>query len=154
MNKPKAIGTACETAIVRWVRPRGFPGADRAPLKGNADEGDVWLCPGALIESKGGHRAETASDALIAEWLVETEVERVNHGADVAALVTKRKGKGPANAGSWWAYLPGRTYTRLALDASGGTGEYPTTADDLPAVRITLADLVTLLRRAGYGDPL
>jgi hypothetical protein len=72
---------------------------------------------------KGGKRAETASDALVAAWLEETEVERRNRGADVAALVLKRKGKGAAsNAGQWWAHLPGRTYVELAIQRPRAVG--------------------------------
>lgn len=150
-NKPKAIGTACETAVVRYLVPNGFGSAERSALHGGLDEGDITGTPGIAWEVKGGHAAETASDAQIDAWLVETEVERVNRRADVAALVTKRKGKGATSAGQWWAWLPGRTFVELA---TGCSVSYCTDRFALPAVRITLADLVTLLRRAGYGDPI
>jgi hypothetical protein len=154
-NKPRAIGTAAETGVVRYCKPNGFPHADRLALHGALDEGDVQLCPGVVLEVKGGKRAETASDALVTAWLDETEVERRNRGADVAALVLKRAGKGQKNAGAWWVYLPGWTYVWLAT-----IGDLvhlvciQTRGDDLPPVRITLAALVDLLRAAGYGDPL
>lgn len=157
-NRPKTIGTRCETAVVRYLAGNGFGGAERLALHGALDEGDVSACPGVVVEVKGGARAETASDALVASWLDETEVERVNRGADVAALVLKRKGKGAANAGQWWAYLPGRTFVELADLAAGCGGDYPDgyaqTHHAAPAVRITLAELAELLRRAGYGDPI
>lgn len=152
MNKPKAIGTAAETAVVRYCQGRGFPFAERIALHGALDEGDVALCPGVVLEVKGGARAETASDAVIAAWLDETETERVNRGADVAALVTKRKGKGAPNAGQWWAYLHGWAFYCLAeLTVTDRVDRAPIA--DLPAVRITLAELVALLRAAGYGTP-
>jgi hypothetical protein len=156
-NKPKAIGTAAETGVVRYCQPNGFPFAERLALHGALDEGDVQLCPGVVLEVKGGKRAETASDALIASWLDETEAERVNRRADVAALVTKRKGKGAPNAGQWWAYLPGWAFVCLAMTVHrvdvNPLGMSLAHAE-LPAVRITLAELVELLRRAGWGDPI
>lgn len=151
-NKPKAIGTRTETAVVRYLRPNGFGGADRAPLKGANDEADVWPCPGVVIEVKGGKRAEQASDAVIAAWLAETETERRNNRADVAALVCKRAGKGAPNAGQWWAFLPGWQFVALAAP-SVAVGS-PELGAHLPPVRMTLAELVTLLRRAGWGDPI
>ena len=167
-NKSGNIGTRTETAIVRHLRANGFGGADemtradRIRLKGTHDEGDIGVCPGVMIEAKGGHTAEQASDNLIATWLDDTEVERRNRGADVAVLVLKRKGKGAPNAGAWWAFLPGWAYVYLA-DATAAHAGAPwlnadayrdTRAGHLPAVRVTLADAVELLRHAGYGDPL
>lgn len=147
VNKPKAIGTAAETAFVRWVQPRGFPGAERLALHGTLDEGDATLCPGVGAEIKAGKAAESASDAQITTWLAEAEQERRNRGADVMLLVTKRKGKGAASAGQWGAHLPGWVFVALT---SGDVGCVP----HWPAVRMTLDDALTLLRRAGYGDPL
>src|SRR5690606_39625587 len=100
VNKPKQIGTAVETAIVRAARTRGFPNADRLTLTGATDRGDIGLCPGVIIEAKGGQQAKTASDALIAKWLTETETERQNAGAAIAFLVTQRPGIGLPNARS------------------------------------------------------
>jgi hypothetical protein len=155
-NKPKAIGTRTESAVVRYLNVSGFGGAERLALHGALDEGDVSACPGVVLEVKGGKRAETASDALVAAWLDETEVERRNRGADVAALVLKRAGKGATNAGAWWVYLPGWTFVYLAelpltvLPAA----MYQLSNRRAPAVRVSLDAFVDLLRRAGYGDPL
>jgi hypothetical protein len=144
-NRPKQIGTAGETAVVRHAQPNGFPGAERLALHGTLDEGDATLCPGVGVEVKSGKAAEQASDAQIATWLAEAELERVNRGADVMLLVTKRKGKGAASAGQWWAHLAGWAYVMLAGRTS---------APNLPAVRITYDEALTMLRRAGYGDTL
>lgn len=164
-NKSGAVGTWTETTIVRYSRANGFAGADemtkaqRLRLNGAQDQGDIGLCPGVMIESKGGHAAENASDNQITTWLVDTERERRARGADVAILVLKRKGKGAANAGQWWAFLPGWTFFYLA--ETPAISPSPLTAAEaghylahLPAVRMTLADAATLLRSAGYGDPL
>lgn len=153
MNRPKAIGTSVESATVAYVRRHGFPTADRLTLSGTADRGDVrltaGLTAGVVVECKGGATAERASDALIAAWLDETERERVNAGAAVALLVTKRKGYGAARAGSWWAHV------RLSVLDDLADGAVPVT-DALRRipVRLTLDDALHLLRSAGYGTPL
>lgn len=158
-NKPKAIGTACETAVVRYLVPNGFDGAERTALHGSLDEGDVTGTPGVAWEVKGGHAAETASDGQVDAWLVEAEVERVNKRADVAVLVLKRKGKGAPSAGQWWAVLPGWAFVYLARSAWPTSSAWAGEACQLayghtPAVRMTLADAVALLRHAGYGTPI
>lgn len=144
VNRPKQIGTAAETAVVRAARPRGFPHADRLTLTGNQDRGDVGLCPGVVIEVKGGDTARTASDGLIDAWLIETERERVHARADVAFLVTQRPGVGPANAHRWWAWF--------RLGWLPGLIVVP--PHDQLVVRMQLGDALQLLRGAGFGDPL
>lgn len=163
-NRPKQIGTWTESAFVRWCRGRGFAGAERLALHGTLDEGDVSLCPGVMAELKGGKAAEAASDRQIVDWLADTETERAARGADVAFLCWKRKGKGAASAGQWWAAFHGDTYTLLAVAV--GNNVNASSADiglraymrplthPLPPVRLTLDDALRLLRRAGYGDPL
>ncbi|HEY9249376.1 MAG TPA: hypothetical protein VIO38_09605 [Rariglobus sp.] len=143
VNKPKSIGTAVETAVVRVARQHGFPNADRLTLTGNKDRGDIGLCPGVVVETKGGRAAETASDNLIQAWLVETETERLNAGAAQAFLVTKRAGVGASNAHRWHAWLrlgwlPGETDPRTAH----------------MVVRMSLGNMLTVLRASGWGDPL
>nr|QOL00360.1 hypothetical protein [uncultured organism] len=154
-NKPKAIGTAGETAVVRYLRLNGFEGAERLALHGTQDEGDATLCPGVMVEVKSGHAAETASDNQIIDWAVETEIERVNRGADIGLLVLKRKGKGAANAGQWWCILPGWAFHYLArcqyLSFDSPAMSYGL---KLPPVRLTLAEVAAMLRRAGYGTPI
>ncbi len=156
-NKSGDIGTRTETAIVRYARANGFAGADemtraqRLRLNGARDQGDIGLCPGVMVGSKGGHAAEQASDALIATWLGDVEAQRRVRGAAVAFLVTKRKGKGYGNAGAWWAHMPGNVFVDLALLNEARNGTFQT---DLPAVRLLFADALILLRRAGFGDPI
>jgi hypothetical protein len=159
-NKPKAIGTAGETAVVRFLGPNGFSGAERSALHGGQDQGDITGTPGVAWEVKAGHVAEVAADGSLATWLAQTEAERLNRGADVAVLVLKRKGRGAARAGEWWAYLPGWAFVMLArlplpaVDKAHPWQVWEFTYRSAPIVRITLAEVVTLLRRAGYGDPL
>lgn len=149
VNKSKNLGTQAESAVVRAARTRGFPGAERRALAGAADRGDILLAPGLIAEVKGGQAAKTASDAQIATWLAQTETERVHAGADVAILVTARAGIGAPNAHRWHAHLRLTDFLRL-LGGLGGV--------DLPdphtPVRTTLDDALTLLRAAGYGEPI
>lgn len=146
-RRPRDIGTAAETAVVRAARPRGYPWADRLAGHGNADVGDVMLCPGVVVEVKGGDAAKTASDLQIINWLDETECERGNAGAAVAFLVVQRPHVGAINAHRWWAWW------RLGWVSDLGPSVGIDGAAMLP-VRMTLADALTMLRAAGYGDPL
>jgi hypothetical protein len=142
MTRPKDIGTAAETAVVRYLRTAGFPHAERRALAGTHDLGDIVGTPGVCWEVKGGKAAKTASDGQVAAWLGETERERRNAGADVGVLVMARSGIGPANAGRWWAVLDGWH----AAWFTGGvyTWHYP--------IRLQLADVAAALICAGYGD--
>lgn len=148
VNKPKNIGTAAETAVVRYLRANGFPQAERRALTGSLDQGDVTGIPGVVIEVKGGQAAKTASDGQVAEWLTETETERRNAGADIGVLVLARSGIGPANAGRWWAVLPSCDVPLvLGATSSGAHRNFGA------AVRMHLGFVALMLRHRGYGDP-
>lgn len=151
MNKPKAIGTKAETAVARYLQAHGFPHAERRSLRGVLDAGDITGCPGVCIEVKGGDTAKSASDLLVADWLAETETERVNAGAHVGVLVLQRRGVGLANAGRWWAVMRLGDVLDAAVTAAAGQGVW---RDYDAPVRMLLADAVRLLRGAGYGQPL
>lgn len=147
-RRPKDIGTAAETAVVRYLRTAGFPAAERRALKGSLDEGDITGTPGVCWEVKARNRP--VSDAQIITWLDETATERNNAGADVGVLVIRRAGVGPARAGSWWAVLPAYQVIALGMDVHSHTRR---PADLAFPVRLLLSDAVRLLRLAGYGDP-
>jgi hypothetical protein len=149
-NRPRNIGTAAETAVVRYLQTHGFPNAERRSLRGILDAGDITGTPGICWEIKAGAAAKTASDGLVAQWLAETEQERVNARADVGVLVLARKGVGAVNAGRWWAVLRLEATDMLAI---GYPPNFVTDAPLIP-VRIHLSDTVTWLRHSGYGDPL
>lgn len=150
VNRPKNIGTAAETAVVRAARTRGFPHADRLTLTGNKDRGDISLTPGVIVEVKGGEKARNASDLLIETWLTETERERQHAGADVALLVTQRRGVGYPNAQKWWAWWRLSSLVSLAADVPASTVPIHRTL----VVRMLLDDALTIIRTAGYGQPL
>jgi len=134
-NRPRNVGTAAESATVRYARDHGFPMAERRALRGASDAGDVLLCPGVIVEVKAGQAARAASDTLVHNWLEQTERERRNAGADIALLVTVRPGIGAGNAGRWWAHIRSETHRGAPI-------------------RLHLADALIWLRALGWGDPL
>lgn len=154
MNRSKAIGTAAESAVVKAARTRGFPHAERVVLHGNLDQGDVRLTPGltagVIVEVKGGHAAENASDGQVAKWLTETQAERIHANADHALLVTKRKGIGHENAHRWSAWLTLWDFRRLIGWPWVYGGEH---VNAFP-IHLTFDSALALLRAAGYGDPI
>lgn len=149
-NKSKNIGTAGETAVVRFLAANGFPHAERRALCGNHDFGDVTGTPGLCWEVKAGHAAERCAGADLRAWQDQTDIETRNSKADIGILVLKRKGVGADNAGQWWAYL--RAWD-LAQCIAGGVLIVEQTAPN-PYVRVLLKEAVRVLRHAGYGDPL
>lgn len=139
--RPKDIGTAAETAVVRALRRNGFPHAERRALHGNQDLGDITGTPGLVWEVKGGEAAKAASDGQVQLWLDETETERNNAGACYGILVLQRRGIGPANADRWWAIR--RVKIGDWLDPV-----------EVVTVRMTLADMCVFLRSLAFGQPL
>jgi hypothetical protein len=101
MSRSKDIGTRGETAVIRYARDHGFPAADRRPLKGSLDEGDILLCHQAILEVKSGKTAQNASYNQKLAWLAETERERVNAATLLGALVVQRRGFGVGRVESW-----------------------------------------------------
>lgn len=149
VNKAGNIGREAENAVVRQMRLRYWPHSERRRLMGVEDQGDInpgveTLC----IEVKGGNAARTASDNQVAAWMLETERERRQAGANIGVLVLQRKGIGPANADRWWALFP-------LVDIAGMTGSDIAVPLDLATkpVRMLLGDALDLLGRSGYGDP-
>jgi hypothetical protein len=143
MSKSKQIGTTAETWLVKYLKSEGFSDADREPLRGKLDTGDVRTA-GVCWEVKAGATAKGASDGLVASWLAETEAERVNAGADLGVLVMARASYGEKRVGQWWAVVPLWAFLELH---EVGLGPGPT-----EPVRVHLATLVGLLKDAGYGD--
>jgi hypothetical protein len=150
VNRPKVIGTKAETATVRYLRTAGFPGAERRALRGTLDAGDIAGTPGVCWSVKGGQAATTASDGQVQAWLDEAMKQASNAGADVGVLVLNRRGIGPANAGRWWAVMPGWQYEALCGGGAvlGGRGwEF----GDRGPLRMHLSQACALLVYAGYG---
>ena len=155
-TRPRDIGTAAESAVLRVLRT-AFPSAERSPLHGGLDEGDIIGTP-FTWEVKGGHAAENASDGQIMAWLDETATEVANRQkaftyrglgdslVNIGFLVTKRKGKGMTSANLWWAHLKSDDFARIMI---GGDSE-----EEMPVVpvRLLLEDLLEVLRINGYTE--
>lgn len=132
VNKPKAIGTAGESGVVKAAQRLGFPMADRQPLRGANDQGDATLLPGVIVSVKAGKAAKTASIAQVEQWWDEARGMAVRAEAEVVLLVVARNGYAPARAEFW----------RCFFEMDGLTVEAP------------FGRVLRLLRRWGYGAPL
>lgn len=156
VNKPRNIGTAGETAVVRVFQSMGWPNAKRHALSGSKDIGDLNVDPRFVVEVKAGEAARSASDGLVAKWLQETEVERVNAGAEFGILVVQRRGIGAANAHRWWAILPLWAILTLRPQASIGLDSRPDPemllGSAVSPVRMLLGDAIDLIRGASPQD--
>ena len=147
-------GKVQERAIVRWAKTHGFPHADRVIRTGagngyahRADEGDIWLAPGVVVQSKRLSPVNRAERA-VAVWLEQTEAQRVAAGADIGLLVVRREGC--ADVGQYWCHLRMSDLQRLtwpdATPADLGVGD--------PPLRLQLRDVAVVLRAYGYGQAL
>ena len=92
MNPSKDKGTRRETTAKRYLQASGWPEADRQPLRGNRDHGDLVVCRTPKIVAEVKYRDRTFSDAQVLRWLEETETEAVHAGADLSVLIVARKG--------------------------------------------------------------
>ena len=145
VNRPREIGTAAETAVVKILRDY-FPDADRSPLRGNRDQRDIrgtgdfiWeVKAGAVARGRAG-LAETAA-GNVTEWLRQTEQERIHAGSRFSVLVTVRAGVGPKNARRWWAWL----HTAAFADIMGAPGHQNATP-----LRLELGALLDILADQG-----
>lgn len=146
VNRPKAIGTRAESAVTRFAQEFGYPFADRQPLRGNKDQGDILFCPGFIGEVKGGDAARYASDAQILSWLIETTVERDNAAADMAILVVARW-RQPTSR--WWGVMWADDVVTLSSEDAKPAGH-----SLVIPVRFLLSDALALTRGAGWGDAL
>jgi hypothetical protein len=104
-NRSKSKGTAAETAVVDYLRARGFPYAERRAMRGNNDQGDISGLPGVVIEVKA------CREMALAEWVDEAETERCNAGADLAVVWHKRRGR--SSAGGWYVTMTGEALAGL-----------------------------------------
>jgi Holliday junction resolvase len=133
MTKSKALGTAAETAVVRYLQ-NWWPAAERRALSGSKDKGDVAGINSVCIEIKA------AKTQLIGPWQRETLTEMANAGASACMLVVKRPYK---TAARWDAYVPAET-----LDDTTG-GFLP--AEELDSwMRMDLVLAAAMLKRVGY----
>lgn len=113
MSAAKAKGTREESGLVTWLRANGFPYADRVPLSGKHDRGDVTIGPGSpVIEVKNQKRHS------LGEWLDEAHAETVNARAPFGVVWFHRRGKG--SPGDAYVLMDGKTFTKLLNEAGYG----------------------------------
>lgn len=110
MSASRRKGTAWESAIVDFLRLRGWPNAERRAMGGANDRGDIAGVLGVVIEAKNARTTDLAG------WWAEAEQERRNDGARHAVLWLKRRGK--SGAGDGWVVMDGETFAAL-LDEAG-----------------------------------
>ena len=115
--RPRDIGTRAETAVVKHLRELGWTAADRQPLRGRQDQGDILIHPDPRIiaEVKAGAQADTASPNQIRKWMAETDQEAIHAGADLAVLIVRRKGRAPAQ---WDAWMPAADWVTVMTGAT------------------------------------
>lgn len=109
VNKSKNLGTAWETAVVRYLNDCGFPLAERRTLSGRYDRGDISGIPDVVIECK------TSKQISLPKWMDETETERVNDDSNYGMLVIKRRQRGISDA---YVVLPLWQAVRLLRDVN------------------------------------
>lgn len=111
MSRSRKTGTAWESAVVNYLRDRGFTYAERRAMNGSQDRGDVTgLGPRWVIECKA------TKQITLAEFMKETEAERQNAGADYGVLVIKRPRASIEDA---YCVLPLRELVALMKEAEG-----------------------------------
>lgn len=91
-NPSKQRGTLIESRVRAYLQANGWPEADRQPLRGNRDQGDLIVCRAPVIIAECKARKGTISERDIAVWLEQTETEAVHAGADLAVLIVARHG--------------------------------------------------------------
>jgi hypothetical protein len=109
VSKSKQKGTAAETAVVKHLKEKGWPYAERRALQGNLDKGDINLGSPVVLEVKD-HAKITLS-----EWLKELKVEMGNADVDVGAVIAKKRGT--TNVGEWYAVMPVDVFLLLLKEA-------------------------------------
>ncbi|GGV80419.1 hypothetical protein [Streptomyces thermoviolaceus] len=117
-NRNKTKGSAWERAIVEALRAAGWPYAERRLAGSTKDRGDIAGLPGIVIEAKN-----TASRNL-AQWIDETEAERVNDGAWLGVVWHKRTGR--ASAADGYVTMTGAQFLVLLGEALDVQPQLPT----------------------------
>jgi hypothetical protein len=111
-NPSKQKGTAAETAVVGYLRSRGWLHAERRAHHGNTDKGDLTGIPGVCVEIKD-HKVSSQS---FPAYIDEAEAEKRNANAEVGVAWVKRRGT--TDPGRWIVAMTGEQFTDL-LKAAG-----------------------------------
>ena len=123
-TKPKAKGTAWETAVVRYLRAQlEDERIERRALHGSKDMGDIHglYAHGfeGIIECKA---VRAAGAKALAEWQRQTLDERGNADADFALLVVKNFNHSTGDA-FCWVTIRDLPYICLGIDSNHGLAD-------------------------------
>ena len=110
MSAGKAKGTRWESAVVAFLREHGFPWADRVPLSGSKDRGDVTVGPGSPV-----HETKNQARHSLSEWLDEANEEAANARAPFGVVWFNRRGK--SSPGDGFVLMDGHAYVKLLHEA-------------------------------------
>lgn len=114
MGTSRAKGTKAESALTAYLNSSGWPDADRAPLRGRFDKGDVKWLPWIAVEVKN------VRTPAYGQWLKEAEAERVNLGAEIGVVIHKPHGTALTDQGNWHTIMKLDTFLAM-VRARGGT---------------------------------
>ena len=119
-TKPKAKGTAWETAVVRYMRAQlGDERIERRALHGSKDMGDIHGLYAHGFEGIVECKAVRAAGAkALAEWQRQTLYERGNADADFALLAVKNFNHGTGE-GFCWVTIRDLTRICLGIESNG-----------------------------------
>ena len=117
MSKQRQKGTAAETAVVKYLRARNWSKADRHPLRGTLDQGDISGIPDTVLEVKN------CRTYTIPAWLRELEAEKKNANATTGAVIIKPNGVGLEKVGQWWAVMTMDDFMELIYEYVGDWDE-------------------------------
>lgn len=105
-NRSKQKGTAAESAVRDYLRASGWIYAERLPLSGSKDRGDITgVDPGLVIEVKACNAMDLGG------WLRELDAEVVNANADLGVVWHKRRGK--SSPADWFVTMTGDDFVQL-----------------------------------------
>lgn len=92
-NPSKAKGTRAETNVVLYLNSHGLR-AERRPLAGSADQGDlrVIMPDGTEVtaEVKAGKQTQNYPRSKVEDWRRQTLVEAENSGCEMSMLIIVR----------------------------------------------------------------
>lgn len=118
-NPSKQRGTRSETLAVRFLRGHGFPHADRQPLRGTQDQGDILISTSPRIIAEVKARTRPVSIQQINRWWQQTEDEAVNARADLAVLIVHRSG---ISVAAWDVWMPAGEWAEVCHPHGPGGG--------------------------------
>lgn len=104
MNRPRAKGTAAETAVVRWFQAQGERQVERHALHGNRDVGDINGLPSMVVSVKapGQGRPVNFSAALADLEVMKRNATRYDGEELPCGLLVSRR-VGYRDVGDWYA---------------------------------------------------